>query len=389
MHHRKNSNSTLSFLTGAAMGGGLMYLLDPDRGQRRRAVLRDKAVRGLHQLGDAADKGARDLRNRARGAVAESWASLRRHSVDDAVLVERVRACLGRAVSHPDSIEVQASNGNVTLSGPVLQAEVDCLVHSVWAVRGVTGVENRLQVHKEAGNVPGLQGGSGRRQGAQNDFLQENWAPGTRLVAGAAGALILASAPRRALLGPPLAVAGAGLLARAIGNVPLRRFVGLDGRHSIHLQKTIHIDVPPERVFALWSNPENFPQFMSRVREVRKTGEGRYHWTVGGPAGISASWDSEITENIPNQVLAWKSVPGSMPGNAGIIRFDGENGGTRVHVRMAYTPPAGALGHAIALLLGADPKSAMDEDMARMKSLLEIGKTRAHGQKVTSDKVRA
>jgi uncharacterized membrane protein len=69
--------------------------------------------------------------------------------------------------------------------------------------------------------------------------------------------------------------------------------------------------------------------------------------------------------------------------------FDKEpDGSTRVGIRLCYAPPVGVLGHAVASLFGADPKREMDDDMVRFKSLMESGKTRAHGHKVTRDEVR-
>ncbi|HEY5572413.1 MAG TPA: hypothetical protein VIK64_05285, partial [Anaerolineales bacterium] len=62
-------------------------------------------------------------------------------------------------------------------------------------------------------------------------------------------------------------------------------------------------------------------------------------------------------------------------------------GGTRVTVRMSYTPPAGAVGHAVASLFGVDPKKAMDDDLVRMKSLIEEGKTTAEGKQVKKEEV--
>jgi uncharacterized membrane protein len=91
---------------------------------------------------------------------------------------------------------------------------------------------------------------------------------------------------------------------------------------------------------------------------------------------------------VPNEVIAWKSVEGSPIGNAGIIRFQrNEKGGTRVDVRMTYNPPAGAIGHAVASFFGADPKHAMDDDLVRLKSLLEDGKTSAHGREIERDEL--
>ncbi len=56
---------------------------------------------------------------------------------------------------------------------------------------------------------------------------------------------------------------------------------------------------------------------------------------------------------------------------------------------MSYNPPAGAVGHTVAALLGADPKREMDDDLARFKSLIERGETTAHNQKVTREEVAA
>ena len=60
--------------------------------------------------------------------------------------------------------------------------------------------------------------------------------------------------------------------------------------------------------------------------------------------------------------------------HAGSIRVEPHADGARVHVRMTYSPPAGALGHLVAKLFGADPKTELDEDLMRLKSTLETGK---------------
>jgi len=86
-------------------------------------------------------------------------------------------------------------------------------------------------------------------------------------------------------------------------------------------------------------------------------------------------------------MLAWSSLPGAIVANAGVVQLDTENGGTRVHIRLAYVPPGGAIGHAIAAIFGADPKRALDDDMVRLKSLLEHGKTNAHHHPVTLEEV--
>jgi osmotically-inducible protein OsmY len=140
-------------------GAGVMYLLDPDRGRRRRALVRDRAARARHKVGDGLDGTVRDLGNRVKGTAAALRSRFRRESVDDAILHDRVRSAMGRAVTHPAAIEANVSDGRVTLRGVVLERELDDLLRTVRRVRGVTEVVNELAVHSEPGGVPALQGG--------------------------------------------------------------------------------------------------------------------------------------------------------------------------------------------------------------------------------------
>ncbi|HEX5432379.1 MAG TPA: hypothetical protein VFW83_10460, partial [Bryobacteraceae bacterium] len=99
--------------------------------------------------------------------------------------------------------------------------------------------------------------------------------------------------------------------------------------------------------------------------------------------GIRVSWEAEITQRITDRLMAWRSVPGSAIETEGVARFDeNSNGGTRIGIRMCYKPPAGVLGHYVASLFGADPKREMDDDLVRLKSLIELGRTHAHGTRV-------
>lgn len=151
-------NATLA--AGMALGAGIMYLLDPDRGSRRRALVRDKMVRAGKKMSEAADKRIRDLNNRARGAVAERWARLREQEIGDEVLQERVCAQLGHVVSHPGSLVVNVEDGNVTVSGPVLMGEQENIRRRLEKTRGVKSFHVRVQEHSSREAVPGLQGES-------------------------------------------------------------------------------------------------------------------------------------------------------------------------------------------------------------------------------------
>jgi hypothetical protein len=151
----------VELLVGIALGAGLMYVLDPDSGRRRRALVRDQIAHGRHELEElevAARARSRDLRNRARGAAAETRARVREDHPDDEVLEARVRSEIGRTVSNPRAIEVAASDGHVMLSGPVLDREREELLSRARSVRGVSEIEDRLEPHDSPADVPGLQG---------------------------------------------------------------------------------------------------------------------------------------------------------------------------------------------------------------------------------------
>jgi uncharacterized membrane protein len=372
-------------IAGVVAGAGAMYLLDPDRGARRRSLLRDQGIHVGHKLGEGFSATARDARNRTVGAAAELRARFRRDQAGDEVLHDRIRSAIGRVVSHPGAIEADVTDGRVILRGHVLAHELEPLIERVERVRGVTEVHNELEIHRNAGGVPSLQGGGERQQP-----LQENWAPATRLVIGVAGGLLVLRGSRaRGAVGRALRLAGMGLLARAASNIPPRRLVALaGGSQAIQVEKTIWVEAPVEEVWDLWSNFENFPRFMAHLREVRKLDEGRSHWVAAGPAGISVEWDAVITDWVPGQFIGWTSVEGSTVDTRGQVRFRRiSETNTEVDVQLEYSPPAGAAGHAVAALFGTDPKSAIDEDLVRFKSLLEDGKTRAGGASVHLEEV--
>jgi uncharacterized membrane protein len=346
-------------------------------------------VHAGHKLGDGLAATARDARNRALGTAAELRSRFRQDQTDDEVLHERVRSAIGRVVSHPGAIMVAVSDGRVTLTGHVLADEVEDLISQVERVRGVAKVHNELETHSSANGVPALQG-AGRPRERRPELLQENWAPTTRLLVGAAGGLMaLKGARASGAAGRALSVLGLGLLARAATNLPARRLVRLRAdRRGIKIEKTIPVAAPVEEVWELWSSFENFPRFMSHLREVRKIDEGQSHWVAVGPGGVPVEWDAVVTDWVPNQFIGWASVEGSTIDTSGQVRFRPVSANrTEIDVQLSYTPPAGAVGHVIASLFGTDPKRAMDEDLLRFKSLLEEGKTSADGEQVRLEEV--
>jgi uncharacterized membrane protein len=149
--------------------------------------------------------------------------------------------------------------------------------------------------------------------------------------------------------------------------------VGRDG--AVRTGKSIHVNRSPEEVYGFWRNFQNFPRFMFHLESVQVTGEKRSHWVAKAPAGTSVEWDAEIVQEIPNQLIAWRSLEGSTVTHSGQVRFERAPGGrgTIVRVAIEYRPPAGAIGAAIAKIFGREPGQQIREDLRRFKQLIEAG----------------
>ena len=151
--YAETGSNVIAAAIGLGVGAGLMYLLDPNAGRRRRAVAKDKAVNWSRSAAAEVNRRAKDIGNRAAGAMTEAREAYERggEEVPDRKLVDRVRAELGHVVSNSHDIQVSARNGHVTLVGHARSGEIDAAVSSAAGVRGVKSVDNRLepQQHKE------------------------------------------------------------------------------------------------------------------------------------------------------------------------------------------------------------------------------------------------
>jgi uncharacterized membrane protein len=213
---------------------------------------------------------------------------------------------------------------------------------------------------------------------------RERWAS---VVAGAA--LAAFGLTRRSIGGIVLAGIGGTLVWRgATGRCPIYGALGIssateDGESQvsvpygkgIRVEKTVTINATPEQLFAFWRNFENLPRFLSHLQSVTVDPDGRSHWTAKGPAGMHAEWEAEIINEIPNELIAWRSVDSSRVNNAGSVHFKRAAGGrgTEVKVVLRYDPPGGVLGAAVAKLFGEDPAHQVQEDLRALKQLVETG----------------
>ncbi len=137
------------------------------------------------------------------------------------------------------------------------------------------------------------------------------------------------------------------------------------------------IDRPAAELYRFWRDFENLPRFMRHLRSVKVLEGGISKWTADAPMGASVAWEAEIINDRPNELIAWRSLPGSQVDTAGSVHFHPapDGNGTEVHVEMKYNPPAGRVGAAAAWLTGADAERQVRESLGAFKQMMEARET--------------
>ncbi|MPZ76494.1 MAG: cyclase/dehydrase [Deltaproteobacteria bacterium] len=188
-------------------------------------------------------------------------------------------------------------------------------------------------------------------------------------------ALVSHNANRRRVAVATAAITGVTVLDLRVSNELSSNPVLDKNRNALHVRKSITINRSPEELYRFWHDFENLPPFMEHLESVQVTGEKRSRWVAKGPAGKALKWDAETIDDRPNELIAWRSLEGSDVENSGSVRFEHAPAGrgTIVRVEIRYRPPAGLLGATIAKLLGEEPGLQLEEDLHRLKQLMEIG----------------
>ncbi len=196
-------------------------------------------------------------------------------------------------------------------------------------------------------------------------------------------ALVLYGLSKRSLGGAALSLLGGALIYRgSIGYCELygklgvntampRAERGVHGNKGIKVERAIHVHRPAADVFRFWRRLENLPRFMPHLESVEEKTDRLSHWVVKGPLDQRVEWDAEIINEHPGSMISWQSLPGAVVQSAGTVRFDSEDGGSRVSVNLQYYPAGGAVGAKLAKILGESPEQQIDKDLVRFKELIE------------------
>lgn len=206
------------------------------------------------------------------------------------------------------------------------------------------------------------------------------------------GALMALGLLRRSAAGLALAGGGGYLIYRGITGVcPVYRALGLQrgaAPQQLHVEQAVTIERPADELYRAWRDFEQLPRFMRHLESVVVLDERRSRWTARAPGGTTVSWEAELVDDRPGELIRWRTLPDAAIEHHGEVRFAPASGarGTIVRVTLDYRPPAGAPGALIARLFGEEPGQQVRDDLRRFKQLMETGEIattagQPHGQR--------
>lgn len=196
----------------------------------------------------------------------------------------------------------------------------------------------------------------------------------------ALGVMAFRDMKRPASLG--MLLAGGFLLARGVsGYCAINNALGRNTAHksgsAVEVATQMTVNRPANELYTFWRNFENLPRIMKHLRNVEDIDQTHSRWTAQGPAGVgTVTWEAEIVEDRPNEVIAWRSLPGSTIDNAGQVRFRETPEGTELRVQMSYRLPAGDIGGFAGRMLSPVAERILHDDIRDLKTMMESGAER-------------
>jgi len=193
--------------------------------------------------------------------------------------------------------------------------------------------------------------------------------------------LILRGVKRRSVRGVVMALAGTGLIARAVRtrSNPEQQAASQQRRSEstgeLAVRRSVTIGRSPDDLYEQWRDPEVFSRIVGRIADVISTGEDEYRWTVTGPGGTELSWKTRVVESEPGELIRWETPEDASIPNSGAVRFREAPGdrGTVMTLSLQFSPPGGSVGASILNRLNIVPETAAGYMLDRFKSLVESG----------------
>lgn len=142
---------------------------------------------------------------------------------------------------------------------------------------------------------------------------------------------------------------------------------------GVRVEESVSVEMPAADLYAFWRKLDTLPQFMRHVEEVTVLTPTRSRWRVLAPAGTRMTWEAEIINDVPGELIGWRSLPGSRIHHAGSVHFEQRGTATEVRVELEYAPPARFAGASLARIFGEEPHKQIADDLARFKSIAERG----------------
>lgn len=154
---------------------------------------------------------------------------------------------------------------------------------------------------------------------------------------------------------------------------PTSRAAVFRAADAVKIERSIAVNRAPDELYAIWKDPTNLPRFMDWLERVEPIDVRHARWTARGPAGARIDWVAEVINDVPNSLIAWKSVEEADIKNAGSVHFrrTSDGLGTEVRVVLEWLPPGGRAGMIVARLLGAEPDHRIQAGLEKFKALAE------------------
>jgi uncharacterized membrane protein len=149
----------------------------------------------------------------------------------------------------------------------------------------------------------------------------------------------------------------------------------LSGGRGVHVRESITVDAPAEELYRFWRQLDRLPEVMPHLDRVEQLDAKRSRWTAKAFDAVPITWEAEIINEVPFEIIAWKTLAGEAVQHAGSVTFKPSptGRGTEVRVHLQYAAPGGTAASWLAWLAGQDPARLTRDGLRELKRTFESG----------------